>query len=189
MNIFENSIKKALDTLKNGGIILYPTDTIWGLGADATNSDAVKRIFQIKQRAETKSFIILVDSVEMLQQYVKISENVLQFIALQKKPTTIIYDEVIGLSHSVLAQDGSVAIRVVEDDFCKKLIKEFSRPIVSTSANLSGEKTPFNFLQISSEIKQKVDYIVEYQQDNLEERASSQIVKFSKEGELIIIRS
>ncbi len=188
MNLLDFSVERALKTLENKGIILYPTDTIWGLGCDATNGEVVQKIFRIKKRVESKSFILLVSDFQMLTSFVTIPLQVIDFLKKQQRPTSVIYQNPSGLAHNVVASDNSVAIRVVQDDFCQKLIQKFGKPIVSTSANFSGFPSPQTFTEIDSEIKKLVDYIVDYKQDNQEIGMASQLVKLSAEGEIIFLR-
>ncbi len=181
-----NQISKILEA---GKIILYPTDTVWGLGCDATNPSAVAKIFQIKQRSETKSLIVLVDSVSMLQHYVtEIPERVLCYIETLKCPTTIIYQYPKYLASNVVATDNTVAIRIVQDTFCQQIITNFGKPIVSTSANISGETTPQYYQMISPEIIAKCDYVVPHRQDETIIRNPSRLIRFDRNGEIEILR-
>ena len=180
--------EKALETLQNEGVILYPTDTVWGIGCDATNKTTVRKIFDIKQRNESKSLVILVDSFEMLQQYVgKIPEVVVAFLKNTTKPTTVIFKKPIKLAANVIAADNTVAIRITNDSFCQKLIRKFKKPIVSTSANISGNDTPKTFKEIDSSILDAVDYVVNLRQNELSSQPSV-IVKINEIGEIEIIR-
>lgn len=184
----KEDIEACLKVLHNGGIILYPTDTVWGLGCDATNTVAVEKIFNIKQRSESKSFVVLVSDERELMQYVATLDlAVFDFLDQQTKPTTVIYKHVIGLADNVLADDGSVAIRICKQDFCKTLIKRFRKPIISTSANISNQPAPAIFKDIVPEIKNRVDYVVKYQQDNEMPALPSTIVKWA-DNEVVIIR-
>jgi L-threonylcarbamoyladenylate synthase len=186
---FENDIKKSWETLQWGGIILYPTDTIWGIGCDVTNTEAVKKIYQLKNREEKKSMIILVSDESMIKNYVSNpSSKILSFIASATKPTTAIFKDAIHLPAQIINEDGSIAIRIVRDDFCRELILQLGKPIVSTSANISGEPYPNNFQQISTEIKNGVDYIVQHRQHDYEIKSPSSIIKLNKEDEIEIIR-
>lgn len=184
-----NDIKKALDTLRNGGIILYPTDTIWGLGCDASNKEAVQKIYNIKKREDSKSMLILANSPNMVQFYVnEIPDVAWNIMEETDKPITIIFDEAKNIANNLIAEDGSIGIRVTNEEFTKKLIERFRMPIVSTSANISGENAPTIFDEISDEIKQQVDYVVEYRQDDLKKNTSSSIIKIKNNGEFTIIR-
>ncbi|MCD8414663.1 threonylcarbamoyl-AMP synthase [Tenacibaculum dicentrarchi] len=167
-------IKNSVSFLKTGKTILYPTDTVWGIGCDATNFEAVQKVYQLKNREESKSLIILVDSVEMLKKYVDaVSETVLNILKITEKPTTIIYPNPKNLAKNTIASDNTIAIRIPKDDFCLQLIKAFGKPIVSTSANVSGEPTPKTFSEISTAILQSVDYVVALHQDKTTEKSST----------------
>ena len=165
----QTEINKALVTLKQGGIILYPTDTVWGIGCDATNTDAIAKIFKIKKRVDSKALISLVASKQQLKAIV----GTIPYLDITSSPTTIIYPNVKGLGENLLAENGSAAIRIVQDKFCQKLILLFGKAIVSTSANISGENTPKIFLEISKEIKKNVDYIVNLRLNELMPNQSS----------------
>ena len=179
----ENEIKKALKVLQTGGVILYPTDTIWGLGCDATNKDAVQKIYKIKQREESKALISLVSDKNMLQ---KLTNHIPQ-VDITSHPTTIIYPNVKGLSESLLATNGTAAIRIVQDEFCKKLIHAFGKAIVSTSANISGDNNPKQFSEISEEIKNNADYIVNLRQEQIMESPST-IIKINENETITKLR-
>lgn len=184
-----DEIENAIHVLTKGGIILYPTDTVWGIGCDATNKKAVDRIYKLKHRAENKSMIVLVSDADMLKEYVKfVPETAWDLIAQLDQPTTIIYPEAKNLAKNLIGADKSVAIRIIKDDFCQQLITLFGKPVVSTSANLSGEKTPLVFNMISAEILQAVDYIVDYNQENMRQIKPSTILKIDKTGEYKVIR-
>ena len=184
-----SDIENSLIALKKGQTILYPTDTVWGIGCDATNVDAVNRIFEIKKRNESKSLVILVDSLEMLHQIIpNIPIQALEWIKNSPKPTTVIYHNPVDLASNVIAVDNTVGIRIVQDEFCKELIRSFGKPIVSTSANISGEPTPAFFKEISNEIRNSVDYIVKWRQDETKQAESSSIVKIEANGEIVFIR-
>ena len=181
-------ITSCVNKLINSEILLYPTDTIWGIGCDATNKIAVDKIYKLKKREESKSLIILVDSFEMLLNYVdEVPNEINKFLKNTTKPTTVIYNNPKNLPNSLIAKDNTIAIRIVNKGFAHKLIKQFGKPIVSTSANISGKKTPLSFNEISSVIKNKVDFVV----DNLQGKGclkSSKIIKFVN-GEINILRS
>lgn len=179
---------QALEVLQSGGTILYPTDTIWGIGCDATNPEAIQKIFDIKKREKNKSLIILVESEKRLQDLVDVPEMAWQIIDLSEKPVTIVYENPKNLPKELLAQDGSVGIRIVKNDYCKKLISKLNRPLVSTSANLSGQKSPMKFSDISDEIKQSVDYIVEENHDKVSEYAGSSVIKVWNDNQIKILR-
>lgn len=178
---FEQDIINALVQLKKGGTILYPTDTIWGIGCDATNNEAVNKIIELKQRPQLKSFVVLVASEKDVLQYTASPDlAVFDYLQTVQKPTTVIYEHALGLAENVCNADGSVAIRICSDEFCRHLIKRFRKPIVSTSANVSGEPSPRNFAQVSPVIKKGVDYIVQYRQDDNAEHAASSLIRWKK---------
>ncbi|WP_242135315.1 L-threonylcarbamoyladenylate synthase [Aestuariivivens marinum] len=184
----QNEIKKALDTLKKGGLILYPTDTVWGIGCDATNPEAIQKIYNLKKREDSKALICLVADDRMLQKYVKqIPNAALDIINITDKPTTIIYDEAQHLAENLIADDGSIAIRVPDDEFCYQLTRKFNGAIVSTSANISGEPTPKSFKEISPAILKGVDYVVDLHREKICAKPSS-IIKLSNTGIVKIIR-
>lgn len=173
---WEKEINEAVQVIDNGGNILCPTDTIWGLSADATNEQAVEKVFQIKNRPATKSMIVLVSDLKMLQNYVEeIPANAIHLIEKSKTPTTIIYPKGKNLPKNVLAANGSIGIRIVEDDFCQVIIKKLGRAIISTSANLSGEEAPKKYSDISAAIKQNVDYQVRIIEKEVSKNAASSI--------------
>ena len=183
-----SDINEIVAKLKQGETMLYPTDTILGLGCDAKNEAAIEKIYQIKNRPSSKSLIILVDSPRMLQNIVEVPELAWDLIEFTTKPLTIIYDGARNLAENLLAEDGSVGIRVTAEEFSKQLCFRFRKAIVSTSANISGQPSPANFSEISEEVKQAVDYIVEYRQDEVGHSKPSSIIKLGKGGEVKIIR-
>jgi L-threonylcarbamoyladenylate synthase len=186
---FSKDIDRCLEVLQRGGVILYPTDTVWGLGCDATNTKAVDKIFSIKRRPEAKSLIVLLADERDVLQYVAAPDlQVFDYLDTVTKPTTVVYQDVIGLAENLLAADGSAGIRIVKETFCKHLIKRFRKPIVSTSANISGDAAAPNFLSVSASIKAAVDYIVEYRQDDAQPANPSAVVKWNK-GKVEVIRS
>ncbi len=189
MFVYEEDIQSCLSTLQKGGLILYPTDTVWGIGCDATNEEAVAKIFALKNRVDTKAMIILLEDEALLSQYV-VDNNVQIFDYIKgiHKPTTVIYQQAKNLAKNLVAADGSVAIRITKDAFCKDLMKDFGKPIVSTSANISGYPTPLCFADISLDIKEGVDYVVKHRQDETNLQMPSSIVKWDADGNLIIIR-
>jgi L-threonylcarbamoyladenylate synthase len=185
---FETEIEKALAILRAGGIILSPTDTVWGIGCDARNENAVQKIFDLKKRQESKSMIVLVaDEREVLQYTASPDLAVFDFIEQQTRPTTVIFDGAIGFPDNLVAADGSVAIRIVQDEFCRHLIKRLRNPIVSTSANISGEPAPKAFKEISEKIKNGVDHIVQWRQDDDSFATPSQLIKWQN-GQAIFFR-
>jgi L-threonylcarbamoyladenylate synthase len=186
---YKEDIKQALEVLQRGGVILYPTDTIWGIGCDATNAEAVRRVYDIKRRADSKAMLVLVDSEVKVDFYVKdVPEVAWSLIELTTKPLTIIYDGARNLAPNLLAEDGSVGIRVTQEAFSKQLCFRFRKAIVSTSANLSGEPSPRTFADISEEVKSQVDYIVGYRQGETSNPAPSSIIKLGSGGEVKVIR-
>ncbi|MCT4698887.1 L-threonylcarbamoyladenylate synthase [Tenacibaculum haliotis] len=181
-------LRNLLFNLNKGKTILYPTDTVWGIGCDATNFHAVQKIYKIKKREESKSLIILVSSIEMLKEYIKIVPKIAIDILEQSiKPTTIIYNNPKNLAKNTIAIDNTIAIRIPNNDFCIQLIKEFGKPIVSTSANISGGETPKSFNYISDEIKKNVDYIVNISEVNLNNKPST-ILKITEDNVIITLR-
>jgi len=186
---FEEDIKECLNTLRQGGIILYPTDTIWGLGCDPTNSSAIEKIFKIKSRSESKSLIILVDGLSMIERYVKdIPEIVYELAEVSDTPLTIIYPKGKNLAEGICSEDDSIAIRICHDEFCSELINRFRKPIVSTSANLSGKPSPGNFDEIEKTVIDKVDFVVKYRQNDRSKRLASPVIKVNLDGTIKIIR-
>ena len=179
----ETEISKTLAVLKSGGIILYPTDTIWGLGCDATNPDAIQKIYNIKERKESKALITLVSDKNMLRELT----NYIPDTDITSVPTTVIYQNINGLSDNLLEKNGTAAIRIVQDDFCKQLIKKFGRAIVSTSANISGIKSPKQFSDITDDIINNTDYIVNLRKKERREN-SSRIIKIEKNGSITKLR-
>jgi L-threonylcarbamoyladenylate synthase len=184
-----DDISNCLEVLKKGGIILYPTDTIWGIGCDATNQEAVNKIYEIKKRDLTQSMLILVDQPARLHQYVDIVPDIaLDLVELTDKPLTIIYPKAKNLATNLLPNDGSIGIRVTSDEFCQKLIFQFRKPIVSTSANFSGKPSPANFSEIEDELKSQVDYVVKWRQNEKSKAKASGIIKVGVNGEIKVIR-
>ena len=185
----KESLEKALEVLKHGGIILYPTDTVWGIGCDATNTKAVERIFELKKRADAKAMLMLVGSEGQLQQYVKeIPDIAWQLIDASVNPLTIIYDEPVNISPALLAEDGSAGFRITGEYFSKSLCQRLRRPLVSTSANLSGHPAPKNFKEIDREIIEGVDYVVEVRRDEENSPAPSNIIKVGNNSVIKVIR-
>lgn len=187
---FENDIVQCLETLRVGGIILYPTDTIWGIGCDATNPDAVQKIFDLKQRPASKSMIVLLADSRDINRYTSRTEPyITEYLEKTTNPTTVIYEGALGLAENLISEDRSIAIRIVREDFCRHLIKRFRKPLVSTSANISGGNSPQNFTGITDEIKQGVDYTVKYRQHDNQPAKVSILIRFNKLGEAMILRS
>jgi len=181
-------INNCIEILLKGGLILYPTDTVWGIGCDATNEEAVKKIYTLKKREDTKAVICLVANDFMLENHVeKVPDAAYDIIDLATKPTTIIYDKPKKIAKNLIASDNTLAIRIASDQFCEYLIKKFKKPIVSTSANISGRTTPRSFKEISSDILKGVDYVVNLQHDK-ENKSPSSIIKLSNDGIVKVIR-
>lgn len=187
--MLQDEVKKAVEVMRNGGVILYPTDTVWGIGCDATNAEAVKRVYEIKKRVDSKALICLVDSDVRLQRYVRnVPDVAWDMMELSEKPLTVIFDNASGLAPNLLAEDGSVGMRITREEFSKELCYRFQKAIVSTSANISGEPTPQTFDAISDEIKEAVDYVVKYNRQSKEKHKPSSIIKLKTNGEFVIIR-
>jgi L-threonylcarbamoyladenylate synthase len=185
----EEEIKNTLEVLRKGGVILYPTDTVWGLGCDARNKEAVNKLFKIKERAEYKSVVVLVSDETMINRYVKeVPEIAWELMESAEEPLTIVYPDGRMLAENIIAADGSVGIRLVNDEFCKNLIHKFGKPITSTSANISGENAPSSFSDIKLDILNRVDYIVNLRQKETMNAKPSTIIKIALNGEFKIIR-
>lgn len=181
-------IENAITILKRGGLILYPTDTVWGIGCDATNPEAVEKVFKLKNRNDKKSLICLVSDFKMLNEYVEdVPEVAYDILKYAEKPTTIIYDDPIRIAENLIAEDNSLAIRVTKDVFCKKLIQKLRKPLVSTSANISGSKTPQSYAEIDPLILNGVDYIVNLQRSKKSGKPSA-IIKLKNDGSVTVIR-
>jgi len=182
-------IKAALAVLQKGGVILYPTDTIWGLGCDACNEEAVKRIYAIKNRMDSKSMLVLMENAALLERYVsEVPEIAYDLIELSEKPLTIIYDGAKNLAKNLIAEDGSIGIRITTEKFSSELIRRFKRPIVSSSANISGKPSPACFDEIEPGIIDAVDYVVKYRQEDTNKAVPSSIIKLGRGGKIKIIR-
>ncbi|MBA8985558.1 MULTISPECIES: L-threonylcarbamoyladenylate synthase [Sphingobacterium] len=187
--IDKEDLNQALETLKSGGLILYPTDTIWGIGCDATNPEAVEKIFALKGRDKGKSMIILLGNDNQLVSYVReVPEVAYELLEASEKPLTIIYSNAKNLAPNAIAEDGSIGIRVVKHPFCEQLLQRFRKPIVSTSANISGEPSARNFSEISEDIIQGVDYVVKFGQQELSNGTASTIMKLDPSGKFEFIR-
>ncbi|HEU0136217.1 MAG TPA: L-threonylcarbamoyladenylate synthase [Flavobacterium sp.] len=181
-------VHKAFEMIQNGGIILYPTDTVWGIGCDATNADAVAKIYKLKQRAETQSMIVLMNGEKMMYNVFKeIPEAAWQIMDLSEKPTTLILDNPRNVAPNLIAPDKSLGIRIVKEPFCFKLLERMKKPLVSTSANISGQPTPASFKEISPEIIKGVDYVVNLNRDKVAGRPST-IIKLTNDSQVKIIR-
>ena len=187
---FQQDIDPSLATLQAGGPILYPTDTIWGIGCDATDAAAVEKVYALKQRAETKSLIILMaDKKDILRYTSQPDLRIFDFLDTVTRPTTVIYEGAMGLAPNCIGADGTVAIRLTDDPFCRHLIKRFRKPIVSTSANISGNPAPANYKDVDEKIKAGVDYIVHHKQDDNTQYKPSAIVRWNRDATVTIIRS
>ncbi len=186
---FENDIQECLKVMNQGGIVLYPTDTIWGIGCDATNEAAVAKIYALKQRADEKSMIILMADEKDIENYIdNPNSQVFEFLKTVIKPTTVIYQHAKALAQNLINANGSIAIRIVNDPFCKHLIQEFKKPIVSTSANVSGNASPAFFAEVDDIIKNGVDFIVQHRQNDFTASSPSAIVIWNEDGLLTTIR-
>ena len=182
-------IEKSLEVLKRGGVILYPTDTVWGIGCDACNRAAVERIFAIKRRSEARTMLVLVDGRDMLSEYVdEVPDIAVKLMDEAVNPLTIIYPKARNLPDNLVADDGSIGIRIVNDSFCRQIIRAFGKPVVSTSANISGEPAPATFDDISGEIKAAMDYVVVWRQDDRKPATASSIIQIKTDGSYIKIR-
>lgn len=187
-NDFSVAVEAALTALRDGQVILYPTDTIWGLGCDATNETAIQKIYNIKQRDDSKSLIILVADERDVLQYVSAPDlAVFDFLEEQERPTTVIFEGAVGLPSNLVAEDGSIAIRIVRDEFCRHLVRRLRKPLVSTSANISGEPSPRFFDEVSDDIKMGVDHIAAWRQDDKTPSQPSQIIRW-KDGAVEYLR-
>ncbi len=185
----EKDIEKAIEVLYNGGLILYPTDTVWGIGCDATKPEAVQKIYDLKKRTDAKSMLILVSNLNRINSYSdSVPDVALDIIEMANKPTTIIFDDAKNLAQNLINKDGSIGIRVPDDKFCQLLLRRFKRPVVSTSANITGEKNALNFNAISKAIKEGVDYVVKFKQEQAVSSKPSSIIKIAGNGEISIIR-
>jgi len=189
MSLNSEIIRETVRVLRNGGIILYPTDTIWGLGCDATNSEAVKRIYRIKKRDDSHSMLVLLDTQSRLSYYVKeIPDIAWQLLDVADSPLTLIYPGARNIAPELIAEDGSLGIRITDDHFCSEMIARLKKPLVSTSANISGEPAPLSYLDISEQVKESADYIVPLRQDEINEKTASSIIKIEIDGQFKIIR-
>jgi len=186
---FQQDVDRSLAVIQAGGLILYPTDTIWGIGCDATNPEAVSRVYALKQRAETKSLIVLMaDKKDILKYTSQPDLRIFDYLHTVSKPTTVIYEGAVGLAGNLISADGTVGIRLVEDTFCRHLIKRLRRPLVSTSANISGEPAPAFFSAIDQRVKEGVDYIVRHRQDDTSPKEPSAIVRWNRDATITVIR-
>ena len=188
MKDFEKDIEKCLEVLKGDGLILYPTDTVWGIGCDATNEKAVEKIYKLKKRSDEKAMIVLVADEKDIMQHVAAPDlSLFDYLDKTTKPTTVVYEGALGFADNLVAKDGSIAIRICKEDFCRRLIKRFKKPIVSTSANISGMPAPKFFKEISDEIKNGVDHVVQYKQQDETSAQPSSLIKWNN-GNVTILR-
>jgi len=186
----EDDIKAAVEVMRKGGVILYPTDTVWGIGCDATNPEAVAKVYKIKRRDDSKALICLVDSDVRMQRYVRnVPEVAWNIIELSEKPTTVILDDAVNLAPNLIAEDGSIAMRITKEQFSKKLCYRFQKPIVSTSVNISGEPAAQNYCDISEELLNAVDYVCNSRRQEHKPHVPSSIIRLRKNGEVEIIRN
>lgn len=184
-----NEIKKCLSTLKKGGTLIYPTDTIWGIGCDSTAESAVEKIYQVKKRDPAQSMLILVSDIHMVLNYVSnIPDEAVDIMTKSTRPVTLIYPKAKNLAANLIAKDGSIGIRIPTDDFCLELIRQFGKPIVSTSANYNGQPFPANFLEIDPKLLNSVDYVVQWRQEDRKTALPSSIYKIEPGGEILTIR-
>ena len=182
-------IRNAVEVLRKGGVILYPTDTIWGIGCDATNEEAVRRVYKIKHREDSKALICLVDSADRMQRYFRrIPDVAWDLVEYADRPLTLILDAAVNVAPNLVAEDGSLGIRVTREEFSRQMCYRFQKPIVSTSANISGEPSPKSFYDIPEEIKSKVDYIVQFARGRKSDGRPSSIIKLAEDGSVNIIR-
>lgn len=186
---FTADVEHCLQVLQAGGVILYPTDTVWGLGCDATDPLAVQKIYRIKQREESKSMIVLLTEERDVIKYIAQPDlSVFDYLAEAAKPTTVIYKGAVGMAPNLIAADGSIAIRIVKDEFCRHLIKRFRKPLVSTSANISGRPTPASFHAIDPVITEAADYVVKYRQNDTRSTQPSAVIRWNDNGTVTILR-
>jgi L-threonylcarbamoyladenylate synthase len=182
----KTELEKSIETLESGDLLLYPTDTVWGLGCDGTNEEAVKKVYALKERSESKSLVVLVNSLDMLNEYIRyIPDEALRLLNSLEKPTTIIYEHKQGLAKNMIAADNTIAVRIPNHKFCQDLITKFGKPIVSTSANKSGNETPKSFDQIDEAIIQGVDYVVNLERDHVSHKASTILKLIGDEVQVI----
>lgn len=187
--LFNDDVDRAVETLRSGGVILYPTDTVWGIGADATNPEAVAAIYRLKRREDSKSMLALVDSLDNLRQWVaEIPSGALKLIEESESPLTVIYDSPTGIAPNLLASDGSLGLRITNEEYSSEICRRLGRPVVSTSANVSGNPAPALFHEIREEIIAGVDYAARFRRDDMSRRRPSGIVKVTNDGKITVIR-
>ena len=184
----EEDIRECLKVLTAGGLILYPTDTVWGIGCDATNEKAIEKIYKLKGRNDEKAMIVLVADERDIMQHVAAPDlSLFEYLQNTAKPTTVVYDGALGFADNLVGKDGSIAIRICNDEFCRQLLKRFRKPVVSTSANISGMPSPKIFKEITGEIKNGVDYVVTYRQDDENPAQPSSLIRWNN-GDVIVLR-
>lgn len=189
MKDFTTDLEKCLEVLANGGVILYPTDTVWGLGCDATNEAAVEKLIRIKGKQQQKGLIVLLASErDVLKHVANPDLAVFNYLSTAAKPTTVIYEDGLAVAGNVLNFDGSIAIRLVNDEFCRHIVKQFRKPVVSTSANFHGEPSPDNFFSINRRLIKAVDYVVKYRSNEAETCAASSLIKWNRDGSNTVLR-
>jgi len=187
--MLEEQVAQALEVLKKGGIILYPTDTVWGIGCDATNENAVARIYELKKNTDKKSMLVLLDNIDKVSLYIqKVPEVAWQLFEVADKPLTLILPEARGVAGNLVSEEGTLGIRIVDNEFCRKLIRKLNRPLVSTSANVSGHQAPATLSEISKEIRDGVDFIVDQSMEERPTRKASSIIRVGQGGQIEIIR-
>lgn len=187
--MMDEQIEKALEVLKRGGIILYPTDTVWGIGCDATNASAVDKIYALKNSDDKKSMLMLVDKIDNVARYVgRVPDVAWQLMEVSDKPLTLILPNGCGVAQNLIPEEGTIGVRVPNHDFCQKLLRRLGRPLVSTSANISGQATPSAFSEISKEVISGVDFVVDYRCEGNPTRKASSIIRLGESGEITIIR-
>ena len=185
----KDELSRSLEVLRNGGLILYPTDTIWGIGCDATNEEAVKRIYNLKKRSDNKSMLVLLENPNQLSSYIReVPEVAWELIEVADRPLTIIYPGAKNLADNLTGEENTIGIRIVDEPFCRELIRRFRKPLVSTSANISGDVSPATFMDISKEIIEGVDYVVKWRQDDARPATPSSIIKLGTGGQITLIR-
>lgn len=188
MMSFEKDIVECLQVLKDGGVILYPTDTIWGIGCDATDEKAIEKVYKLKRRSDEKAMIVLVADERDIMQHVAAPDlSLFDYLQKTTKPTTVVYDGALGFADNLIGQDGSIAIRICNEEFCRHLLKRFKKPIVSTSANISGMPSPKIFNEITDGIKNGVDYAVEYRRNDKKATEPSSLIKWDN-GKITVLR-
>lgn len=187
--MIDEQVEKALEVLKKGGIILYPTDTVWGIGCDATNAEAVDKVYKLKKSNDKKSMLVLVDKIDNVARYVgRVPDVAWELLEVAEKPLTLILPNGCGVAENLIPEEGTIGVRVPKHDFCQKLLRRLGRPLVSTSANVSGQPTPLTYSDISKDVVSGVDFVVDYRCEGNPTRAASSIIKLGESGQISIIR-